>query len=174
LIYSDDVAGALPGRSVRRQDRQHPLLTPTPSTPVPSARVRSTAGPQFPMDNDARINSATGANCWRRADQSRIYKDMGGGVYDAPRYYLPTIFFRRNRHRRSTAKPPRWVLHGDNQPAFQRFWQDARTATGWLAISPALPSVAVLSAEQFDSRVSRWRCAARLKTLPTTRRSKAQ
>jgi transcription-repair coupling factor (superfamily II helicase) len=104
--------------------------------------------------------------------KSRIYKDMGGGVYDAHRYYLPLFF--EETATVFDGKMPRWVLHGDLEPAFQRFWQDARTATGWLAISPALPSVAVLSAEQFDSRVSRWRCAARLKTLPTTRRSKAQ
>jgi hypothetical protein len=32
------------------------------------------------------------------------------------------------------------VLHGDRRPAFQRFWQDAKTATTWVGWArPALP-----------------------------------
>jgi transcription-repair coupling factor (superfamily II helicase) len=63
--------------------------------------------------------------------KSRIYKDIGNGVATAGiEYYLP-LFFEQTATvfdylGAGSDAPATLVLHGDLEPAFQRFWQDAR------------------------------------------------
>jgi transcription-repair coupling factor (superfamily II helicase) len=126
--------------------------------PVPE--VRLLPGREFPMDEAAR---AKFRNRWRELldgdpTKSRIYKDIGNGVATAGiEYYLPLFF-------EETAtvfdylgaggdKPATLVLHGDLEPAFQRFWQDTKDRYRLVQGDPerpALPPEALfLSAEQF-------------------------
>jgi transcription-repair coupling factor (superfamily II helicase) len=90
--------------------------------------------------------------------KSRIYKDIGNGVATAGiEYYLP-LFFEETATvfdylGARTDAPATLVLHGDLEPAFQRFWQDTKDRYRLVQGDPerpALPPEALfLSAEQF-------------------------
>jgi transcription-repair coupling factor (superfamily II helicase) len=137
--------------------------------PVPE--VRLLPGHEFPMDNDGR---AKFRHRWRELlagdpTKSRIYKDVGDGVATAGiEYYLPLFFDHTatlfdylggttsgdSGDAGAQAQPSTTlVLHGDLEPAFQRFAQDTheryRLSQGdpdW----PVLPPEALfLSAEAF-------------------------
>ena len=126
--------------------------------PVPE--VRLLPGREFPMDNDARTRFRSR---WRELlegdpTKSRIYKDIGNGVATAGiEYYLPLFF-------ENTATvfdylgaggdlPATVVLHGDLEPAFQRFWQDTRDRYRLVQGDPDRPALPpetlFLSSEQF-------------------------
>jgi transcription-repair coupling factor (superfamily II helicase) len=128
--------------------------------PVPE--VRLLPGREFPMDEAAR---AKFRSRWRELlegdpTKSRIYKDMGNGVATAGiEYYLP-LFFEDTATvfdylGAGTDAPATLVLHGDLEPAFQRFWQDTKDRYRLVQGDPerpALPPEALfLSAEQFYS-----------------------
>jgi transcription-repair coupling factor (superfamily II helicase) len=126
--------------------------------PVPE--VRLLPGREFPMDEAAR---AKFRSRWRELldgdpTKSRIYKDIGNGVATAGiEYYLP-LFFEQTATvfdylGAGSDKPATLVLHGDLEPAFQRFWQDTKDRYRLVQGDPerpALPPEALfLSAEQF-------------------------
>jgi transcription-repair coupling factor (superfamily II helicase) len=122
--------------------------------PVPE--VRLLPGREFPMDEAAR---ARFRSRWRELlegdpTKSRIYKDMGNGVATAGiEYYLPLFFDETATVFDYLGEEATVVLHGDLEPAFQRFWQD--TQDRYRVIKgdperPALPPESLfLSAEQF-------------------------
>ncbi len=135
--------------------------------PVPE--VRLLPGREFPMDDAARTKFRSR---WRELlegdpTKSRIYKDMGNGVATAGiEYYLPLFFDDTATVFDYLGSDATVVLHGDLEPAFQRFWQDTRERYRLLQGDPdrpILPPEALfLSAEQFYTRPSRmpsWRCA---------------
>ncbi|WP_048440489.1 transcription-repair coupling factor [Caenimonas sp. SL110] len=122
--------------------------------PVPE--VRLLPGREFPMDDDAR---ARFRSRWRELldgdpTKSRIYKDMGNGVATAGiEYYLPLFFEETATVFDYLGKDSTVVLHGDLEPAFQRFWQDTRDRYRLVQGDrerPALPPESLfLTAEQF-------------------------
>ena len=122
--------------------------------PVPE--VRLLPGREFPMDDDAR---AKFRSRWREMlegdpTKSRIYKDMGAGVATAGiEYYLPLFFDETATVFDYLGGEATVVLHGDLEPAFQRFWQDTRDRHRLLQGDPdrpVLPPEALfLQAEQF-------------------------
>ena len=95
--------------------------------PVPE--VRLLPGREFPMDEAARTKFRAR---WRELldgdpTKSRIYKDMGNGVATAGiEYYLPLFFEQTATVFDYLGDNATLVLHGDLEPAFQRFWQDTR------------------------------------------------
>jgi transcription-repair coupling factor (superfamily II helicase) len=95
--------------------------------PVPE--VRLLPGREFPMDEDAR---AKFRQRWRELlegdpTRSRIYKDMGQGIATAGiEYYLPLFFDETATVFDYLGAEATVVMHGDLEPAFQRFWQDTR------------------------------------------------
>ncbi len=132
--------------------------------PVPE--VRLLPGREFPMDDDAR---AKFRSRWRELldgdpTKSRIYKDMGNGVATAGiEYYLP-LFFEETAtvfdYLGSRPEDATIVLHGDLEPAFQRFWQDTkdryRLVQG-VPERPALPPESLfLSIEEFYTRANHY------------------
>ena len=133
--------------------------------PVPE--VRLLPGREFPMDDDAR---AKFRSRWRELmegdpTKSRIYKDMGNGVATAGiEYYLPLFFDETATvfdYLAGQGKQPDQatvVLHGDLEPAFQRFWQDTKDRYRLIQGDPdrpALPPESLfLSAEQFYARAN--------------------
>jgi len=132
--------------------------------PVPE--VRLLPGREFPMDDDAR---AKFRSRWRELldgdpTKSRIYKDMGNGVATAGiEYYLP-LFFEETAtvfdYLGSRPEDATIVLHGDLEPAFQRFWQDTkdryRLVQG-VPERPALPPESLfLGIEEFYSRANHY------------------
>jgi transcription-repair coupling factor (superfamily II helicase) len=129
LIYSDRW---VPYRVDLFDDEIDSIRTADPDTqrdmyPVPEVTCRAAVSDGQRCAH--KVHTA-GANCWRRPDQGRIYKDMNA-AFATRLEYLPSAFFRRNRHVFDyLGKMPRWVLHGDLEPAFQRFWQERGTATG--------------------------------------------
>ena len=130
--------------------------------PVPE--VRLLPGREFPMDEAAR---ARFRSRWRELlegdpTKSRIYKDMGNGVATAGiEYYLPLFFdatatvfdYLGSGTSESPSTAATVVLHGDLEPAFQRFWQDTKDRYRLVQGDPerpVLPPEALfLSAEQF-------------------------
>ena len=128
--------------------------------PVPE--VRLLPGREFPMDDAAR---AKFRNRWRELlagdpTKSRIYKDVGNGVATAGiEYYLP-LFFEETAtvfdYLGQDASRATVVLHGDLEPAFQRFWQDTKDRYRLVKDAPdrpALPPESLfLSTEQFYTR----------------------
>jgi transcription-repair coupling factor (superfamily II helicase) len=122
--------------------------------PVPE--VRLLPGREFPMDEAAR---AKFRNRWRELldgdpTKSRIYKDIGNGVATAGiEYYLPLFFETTATVFDYLGPDATVVLHGDLEPAFQRFWQDTKDRYRLVQGDPerpALPPEALfLSAEQF-------------------------
>lgn len=130
--------------------------------PVPE--VRLLPGREFPMDDAAR---AKFRNRWRELlagdpTKSRIYKDVGNGVATAGiEYYLP-LFFEETAtvfdYLGQDASRATVVLHGDLEPAFQRFWQDTKDRYRLVKDAPdrpALPPESLfLSTEQFYTRAN--------------------
>ncbi|MDB5892854.1 MAG: transcription-repair coupling factor, partial [Rhodoferax sp.] len=134
--------------------------------PVPE--VRLLPGREFPMDDDAR---AKFRNRWRELlegdpTKSRIYKDMGNGVATAGiEYYLPLFFDQTatvfdyvgagTGDAPAASSSTTVVLHGDLEPAFQRFWQDTKDRYRLVQGDPerpVLPPEALfLGIEQFYS-----------------------
>ena len=122
--------------------------------PVPE--VRLLPGREFPMDEPAR---ARFRSRWRELlegdpTRSRIYKDMGNGVATAGiEYYLPLFFEDTATVFDYLGEAATVVLHGDLEPAFQRFWQDTRDRHRLVhgdPERPVLPPEALfLSSEQF-------------------------
>jgi len=122
--------------------------------PVPE--VRLLPGREFPMDDAAR---ALFRSRWRELlegdpTKSRIYKDIGNGVATAGiEYYLPLFFEETATVFDYLGEQATVVLHGDLEPAFQRFWQDTRDRHRLLQGDPdrpVLPPEALfLQAEQF-------------------------
>jgi transcription-repair coupling factor (superfamily II helicase) len=127
--------------------------------PVPE--VRLLPGREFPMDDDARGRFR---NRWRELlegdpTKSRIYKDMGNGVATAGiEYYLPLFFEETATVFDYLGSDATVVLHGDLEPAFQRFWQDTKDRYRLVRDAPdrpALPPESLfLSAEQFYARAN--------------------
>ena len=131
--------------------------------PVPE--VRLLPGREFPMDDAAR---AKFRSRWRELlegdpTKSRIYKDIGNGVATAGiEYYLPlffddtaTVFDYLGQDGKNSATV---VLHGDLEPAFQRFWQDTKDRFRLVQGDPerpVLPPEALfLGTEQFYARAN--------------------
>ncbi len=122
--------------------------------PVPE--VRLLPGREFPMDEAARGRFRSR---WRELlegdpTKSRIYKDMGNGVATAGiEYYLPLFFEETATVFDYLGERATVVLHGDLEPAFQRFWQDTQDRYRLVKGDPdrpALPPESLfLSMEQF-------------------------
>ena len=122
--------------------------------PVPE--VRLLPGREFPMDDAAR---AKFRSRWRELldgdpTKSRIYKDMGNGVATAGiEYYLPLFFEQTATVFDYLGEAATVVLHGDLEPAFQRFWQDTQDRYRLVKGDPERPTLPpeslFLSAEQF-------------------------
>lgn len=122
--------------------------------PVPE--VRLLPGREFPMDDAAR---AKFRSRWRELldgdpTKSRIYKDMGNGVATAGiEYYLPLFFEQTATVFDYLGEKATVVLHGDLEPAFQRFWQDTQDRYRLVKGDPERPTLPpeslFLSAEQF-------------------------
>ena len=127
--------------------------------PVPE--VRLLPGREFPMDDAAR---AKFRSRWRELlegdpTKSRIYKDMGNGVATAGiEYYLPLFFEETATVFDYLGDAATVVLHGDLEPAFQRFWQDTQDRYRLVRTDPdrpALPPESLfLSAEQFYTQAN--------------------
>jgi transcription-repair coupling factor (superfamily II helicase) len=127
--------------------------------PVPE--VRLLPGREFPMDDEAR---AKFRSRWRELlegdpTKSRIYKDMGNGVATAGiEYYLPLFFDETATVFDYLGAEATVVLHGDLEPAFQRFWQDTKDRFRLVQGDPdrpALPPEALfLGTEQFYARAN--------------------
>ena len=127
--------------------------------PVPE--VRLLPGREFPMDEAAR---AKFRNRWRELldgdpTKSRIYKDMGNGVATAGiEYYLPLFFETTATVFDYLGADATVVLHGDLEPAFQRFWQDTKDRYRLVQGDPERPALPpeslFLSAEQFYSHAN--------------------
>ncbi|WP_101101685.1 transcription-repair coupling factor [Macromonas bipunctata] len=122
--------------------------------PVPE--VRLLPGREFPMNDEAR---ALFRARWRELldgdpTKSRIYKDMGSGVATAGiEYYLPLFFEQTATVFDYLGTDATLVLHGDLEPAFQRFWQDTqeryRLLRGDPERPPLPPETLFLNAETF-------------------------
>ncbi|GKT22757.1 transcription-repair coupling factor [Acidovorax sp. SUPP3334] len=127
--------------------------------PVPE--VRLLPGREFPMDDEAR---AKFRSRWREMlegdpTKSRIYKDMGNGVATAGiEYYLPLFFDETATVFDYLGDEATVVMHGDLEPAFQRFWQDTKDRYRLVQGDPdrpALPPESLfLTTEQFYSRAN--------------------
>ncbi|QKO21918.1 transcription-repair coupling factor [Rhodoferax sp. BAB1] len=126
--------------------------------PVPE--VRLLPGREFPMDEDSR---KLFRQRWRELlegdpTKSRLYKDIGNGVATAGiEYYLP-LFFEETASvfdylGAGTEQAATVVLHGELEPALQRFWQDTkeryRLAQGEPDRPPLPPESLFLGIEQF-------------------------
>ena len=122
--------------------------------PVPE--IRLLPGREFPMDDDAR---ARFRSRWRELldgdpTKSRIYKDIGNGVATAGiEYYLPLFFDQTATVFDYVGADATVVLHGDLEPAFQRFWQDTRDRYRLVQGDPERPALPpetlFLGTEQF-------------------------
>ncbi|MCB2016184.1 MAG: transcription-repair coupling factor, partial [Hydrogenophaga sp.] len=127
--------------------------------PVPE--VRLLPGREFPMDEAAR---ARFRSRWRELlegdpTKSRIYKDMGNGVATAGiEYYLPLFFEETATVFDYLGEQATVVLHGDLEPAFQRFWQDTRDRYRLVQGDPDRPALPpdslFLSMEQFYAQAN--------------------
>ncbi len=127
--------------------------------PVPE--VRLLPGREFPMDDEARVRFRSR---WRELldgdpTKSRIYKDIGNGVATAGiEYYLPLFFEETATVFDYLGAGATVVLHGDLEPAFQRFWQDTKDRYRLVRDAPdrpALPPESLfLGAEQFYARAN--------------------
>ncbi|WP_427912530.1 transcription-repair coupling factor [Ramlibacter sp. MMS24-I3-19] len=127
--------------------------------PVPE--VRLLPGREFPMDDAAR---ARFRSRWRELlegdpTKSRIYKDMGNGVATSGiEYYLPLFFEETATVFDYLGAQATLVLHGDLEPAFQRFWQDTRDRHRLLQGDPERPilppEALFLTIEQFYGKAN--------------------
>ena len=126
--------------------------------PVPE--IRLLPGREFPMDDDARGRFRSR---WRELldgdpTKSRIYKDMGNGVATAGiEYYLPLFFEQTATVFDYVGADATVVLHGDLEPAFQRFWQDTKDRYRLVQGDPERPALPpeslFLGTEQFLSLI---------------------
>ena len=122
--------------------------------PVPE--VRLLPGREFPMDEEAR---AKFRSRWRELlegdpTRSRVYKDMGNGVATAGiEYYLPLFFDATATVFDYLGEDATLVLHGDLEPAFQRFWTDTKERFRLVQGDPERPALPpetlFLTADQF-------------------------
>ena len=122
--------------------------------PVPE--IRLLPGREFPMDDDARTRFRSR---WRELldgdpTKSRIYKDIGNGVATAGiEYYLPLFFEHTATVFDYLGPDATVVLHGDLEPAFQRFWQDTKDRFRLVQGDPERPALPpeslILGTEQF-------------------------
>lgn len=122
--------------------------------PVPE--IRLLPGREFPMDDEAR---ARFRSRWRELlegdpTKSRIYKDIGNGVATAGiEYYLPLFFEQTATVFDYVGTDATVVLHGDLEPAFQRFWQDTKDRFRLVQGDPERPALPpeslFLGTEQF-------------------------
>jgi len=122
--------------------------------PVPE--IRLLPGREFPMDDDARVRFRSR---WRELldgdpTKSRIYKDIGNGVATAGiEYYLPLFFEHTATVFDYLGPDATVVLHGDLEPAFQRFWQDTKDRFRLVQGDPERPALPpeslFLGTEQF-------------------------
>lgn len=129
--------------------------------PVP--HVRLLPGREFPMDENARNKFR---QRWRELlegdpTKSRIYKDIGNGIATAGiEYYLPLFFDETATVFDYVGTQASVVLHGDLEPALQRFWQDTQERYRLVRNAPerpALPPQALfLSTEQFYTLANRY------------------
>ena len=129
--------------------------------PVPD--VRLLPGREFPMDDEARGRFRSR---WRELldgdpTKSRIYKDMGNGVATAGiEYYLPLFFDATATVFDYLGDGATVVLHGDLEPAFQRFWQDTKDRYRLVKDAPERPALPpeslFLSSEQFYACANRY------------------
>jgi transcription-repair coupling factor (superfamily II helicase) len=127
--------------------------------PVPE--VRLLPGREFPMDDDARTKFRSR---WRELlegdpTKSRIYKDMGSGVATAGiEYYLPLFFEDTATVFDYVGSDATLVLHGDLEPAFQRFWQDTKDRYRLVQGDPERPVLPpeslFLGTEQFYAKAN--------------------
>ncbi len=127
--------------------------------PVPE--VRLLPGREFPMDDEAR---ARFRSRWRELldgdpTKSRIYKDIGNGVATSGiEYYLPLFFEQTSTVFDYLGADATVVLHGDLEPAFQRFWQDTKDRYRLVRDAPDRPALPpdslFLDAEQFYARAN--------------------
>ncbi|WP_137918652.1 transcription-repair coupling factor [Hydrogenophaga sp. 2FB] len=127
----------------------------------PVNEVRLLPGREFPMDDAARSKFRSR---WRELlegdpTKSRIYKDIGNGVATAGiEYYLPLFFDDTATVFDYLGDGATVVLHGDLEPAFQRFWQDTKDRYRLLKGDPerpVLPPEALfLGMEQFYTRAN--------------------
>ncbi len=127
--------------------------------PVPE--VRLLPGREFPMDDEARTRFRSR---WRELlegdpTKSRIYKDMGNGVATAGiEYYLPLFFEQTATVFDYLGERATVVLHGELEPAFQRFWQDTRDRYRLVQGDPERPvlppDALFLNTEQFYTRAN--------------------
>ncbi len=127
--------------------------------PVPE--VRLLPGREFPMDDEARARFRSRWRALLEGDptRSRIYKDMGNGVATAGiEYYLPLFFEETATVFDYLGEQSAVVLHGELEPAFQRFWQDTRDRFRLVQGDPERPvlppDALFLSAEQFYTRAN--------------------
>jgi transcription-repair coupling factor (superfamily II helicase) len=164
LIDLFPMGSAVPYRVDLFDDEVDSIRTFDPDTqrslyPVPE--VRLLPGREFPMDDEAR---ARFRSRWRELlegdpTRSRIYKDIGNGVATAGiEYYLPLFFEQTATVFDYLGEQSTVVLHGELEPAFQRFWQDTRDRYRLVQGDPerpVLPPEALfLSAEQFYTRAN--------------------
>ncbi|MBW0170142.1 MAG: transcription-repair coupling factor [Hydrogenophaga sp.] len=127
----------------------------------PVNEVRLLPGREFPMDDGAR---AKFRSRWRELlegdpTKSRIYKDIGNGVATAGiEYYLPLFFDDTATVFDYLGDSATVVLHGDLEPAFQRFWQDTKDRHRLLKGDPERPvlppDALFLDMEQFYVRAN--------------------
>jgi transcription-repair coupling factor (superfamily II helicase) len=127
----------------------------------PVTEVRLLPGREFPMDDAAR---ARFRSRWRELlegdpTKSRIYKDIGNGVATAGiEYYLPLFFDETATVFDYLGADATVVLHGELEPAFQRFWQDTKDRHRLLRGDPERPvlppDALFLDAEQFYIRAN--------------------
>ncbi|MCW5652769.1 transcription-repair coupling factor [Hydrogenophaga sp.] len=128
----------------------------------PVNEVQLLPGREFPMDDAAR---ARFRSRWRELlegdpTKSRIYKDMGNGVATAGiEYYLPLFFEDTATVFDYLGGDATVVLHGELEPAFQRFWQDTQDRHRLLRGDPERPvlppETLFLQAEQFHALANR-------------------
>ncbi|MBU0590152.1 MAG: transcription-repair coupling factor [Gammaproteobacteria bacterium] len=127
--------------------------------PVPE--VRLLPGREFPMDEDSRTKFR---RRWRELvegdpTKSRIYKDVGAGVPTSGiEYYLPLFFEETATVFDYLGEQATVVLHGELEPAFQRFWQDTRDRYRLAQGDPERPvlppEMLFLGIEQFYARAN--------------------
>ena len=140
--------------------------------PVPE--VRLLPGREFPMDDAAR---ARFRSRWRELlegdpTKSRIYKDIGNGVATAGiEYYLPLFFEETATVFDYLGDATTIVLHGDLEPAFQRFWQDTQDRYRLVRTDPDRPALPpdslFLKPEQFYTEANSYAQLAIRSHVPT-------
>src|SRR5450830_1197531 len=164
LIDLFPMGSAMPFRVDLFDDEIDSLSTFDPDSqrslyPLPEMRLRP--GREFPMHDAARAKFRSRWRPLLEGDptKSRVYKDMGNGVATAGiEYYLPLFFDDTATVFDYLGTDATVVLHGDLEPAFQRFWQDTKDRFRLIQGDPdrpALPPEALfLSMEQFYGRAN--------------------